>query len=278
MLKESQRLDRVIKQLKQEVEKLPEGKLISGSNGKYQQWFQSDGHFRKYIPKKNKKLIEALAVKKYLSYQLEDCENERRAIEFYLKHHKEDVGKTEKLLSDKSEYRELLSPYFKTKSKELQDWMQEPFEQNAQYNENLILKTISCNKVRSKSEVIIDTLLYINKIPYRYECALKIGKKKYYPDFTIKHPKTGTIYYWEHFGKMGDENYIRKTCSKLQTYALHGIIPSINLITTFETPEHPLSTEVVMKVLEEYFGVEPNQELMKMQFGVQEENQWEEIG
>jgi len=272
MLKEKSRLEKQVVELQRKIEKLPEGKLIKGRNGKYNQWFQSDGHYRKYIPKKKQNLAEKLAVKKYLSYQLEDLVNEKRAIEYYLRHHREDVGKTENLLSNDSEYRELLSPYFKTKSKELQEWMQEPFEQNSQYNEMLKLKSISGNIVRSKSEVIIDTLLYINKIPFRYECALKLGKRKIFPDFTIKHPKTGEIYYWEHFGKMTDEDYVRKTCSKIQLYSLHGIIPSVNLIMTFETPENPLCAEVVLEVIEKYFGLEENNDLMKMQFSELEVN------
>lgn len=158
MLKESLRLGKQIKRLKQDISKMPEGKIIHIHNAGYSQWYQSDGHTKKYIPKKKQELIEKLAIKKYLSYQLEDCENEKRAIEFYLRHHREDVGKAEKFLTDKSEYGKVLSPYFKTKSKELQEWLQEPFEQNPQYDENLIIKTISGNKVRSKSEVIIDTL------------------------------------------------------------------------------------------------------------------------
>mgnify|MGYP003305004056 CR=1 FL=1 len=267
MLKESRRLDEQIKRLKNLIENLPTGKLISAGNGKYQQWFRSDGHVRTYISKKQKELIEKLAIKKYLSYLLEDCENEKRAIEFYLKHHREDVGKAEKFLTNKSEYGELLLPYFKTKSKELQDWLQEPFEQNPQYDENLILKTISGNRVRSKSEVIIDTLLYINKIPFRYECALKLGRRTYYPDFTIKHPRTGKIYYWEHFGMMDDEEYIKKACSKLQVYALNGIVPSVNLIMTFETSENPLGAEEVMELIEKYFDIE-TEDAIKLQFGI----------
>ena len=267
MLKESQRLDKQIKRLKNIIEKLPAGKLISGGNGKYQQWFRSDGHVRKYISKKQTELIEKLAIKKYLSYQLEDCENEKRAIEFYLRHHREGVGKAEKFLTEKSEYGELIAPYFKTKSEELQEWLQEPFESNQQYNDNLILKTISGNPVRSKSEVIIDTLLYVNKIPYRYECALKLGRRIFYPDFTIKHPKTGKIYYWEHFGMMDEEEYIKKACAKLQAYALNGIIPSMNLIMTFETSENPLGAEEVMEVIEKYFDIETSEGGMKIQFG-----------
>jgi hypothetical protein len=266
MLKESRMLDVQIEKIKKKIEQLPEGKLLRGKNGKYQQWFRSDGHTRRYISKKNRDLIEKLAIKKYLSYQLEDCEKEKRAIEFYLKHHREDTGKAEQFLIEKSEYGELLDPYFKIKSKELQEWMQEPFEQNPNYHENLILKTISGNQVRSKSEVIIDTLLFINKIPFRYECALKIGRKTYYPDFTIRHPKTGKVYYWEHFGKMDDEEYVRKTFAKLQVYTLNGIIPSINLIMTFETSETPLDTEEVRGLIEKYFDVATDEGVMKLQF------------
>ena len=266
MLKESLRLGERIKYLKQEIEKLPEGKLIRSQNRKYEQWYQSDGHTKKYISKKNRELLEKLAIKKYLSYQLEDCENEKRAIEFYLRHRREDVGKTEAFLAEESKYGQLLAPYFKTKSQELQEWMQEPFERNPNYHKNLILKTVSGNPVRSKSEVIIDTLLFINKIPFRYECALKLGRKTYYPDFTIRHPKTGKVYYWEHFGMMDDEEYIKKACSKLQMYAFNGIIPSINLIMTFETSETPLGAEEVMGLIEKYFDVETDERIMMLQF------------
>lgn len=266
MQRESYQLSSQISKIRERIEKLPEGKLISSKNGRYRQWYQSDGHTKKYIPKKNKELLEKLAVKKFLNYQLEDLENEKRAIEYYLRHHREDVGKAESLLSMNSEYRELISPYFKTKSTVVQEWLQEPFEQNTQYNENLKLKSLSGNTLRSKSEVMIDTLLYVNKIPFRYECALKLGKKKIFPDFTIMHPKTGKIYYWEHFGQMSNEDYVRKACAKIQLYTLYGIIPDIDLIMTFETPENPLSTEMVMEKIQKYFEVESNLELVKVQF------------
>lgn len=266
MQKEYYKLESQISKISEEIEKLPAGKLVCSKNGRYIQWFQSDGHIKKYIRKKNRALLEKLAIKKFLNYHLEDLVNEKRAIEYYLRHHREDVGKAESLLSMNSEYRELLSPYFKTKSKVVQEWLQEPFEQNTQFNENLKLKSMSGNIVRSKSEVMIDTLLHVNKIPFRYECALKLGRKKIYPDFTIMHPKTGKIIYWEHFGKMTDEDYIKKTCAKIQLYSMHGIIPEINLIMTFETPEHPLSTEEVMEKLQKYFDVETSSEMLKMQF------------
>jgi len=43
MLKEKSRLEKQVVELQRKIEKLPEGKLIKGRNGKYNQWFQSDG-------------------------------------------------------------------------------------------------------------------------------------------------------------------------------------------------------------------------------------------
>ena len=78
-------------------------------------------------------------------------------------------------------------------------------------------------------------------IPYRYECELVLGKSTFYPDFTIKHPVTDEILYWEHFGLMEDKLYCQNAYRKLQVYADNGIIPGKNLIVTFETRNNPFS-------------------------------------
>jgi len=96
--------------------------------------------------------------------------------------------------------------------------------------------------------------LYVHKIPFRYECALNLGGITLYPDFTLRHPQTGEFYYWEHFGLMDDEVYSANTSSKLQLYTSCGIIPGIQLITTYETKEYPLSTETIEKTIDYYFG------------------------
>jgi len=95
--------------------------------------------------------------------------------------------------------------------------------------------------------------LYTNHIPFRYECPLILGDTTLYPDFTIRHPKTGNTYYWEHFGLMDNPTYSQNAYSKLQLYSTHGIIPSINLITTYETKNAPLGTDIVEKIIKHYF-------------------------
>ncbi len=74
-----------------------------------------------------------------------------------------------------------------------------------------------------------------------------------YPDFTIRHPKTGEYFYWEHFGLMDDPVYCKNTFSKLQLYTTNNIVPDINLITTYETRERPLSMEKIERIITEHF-------------------------
>lgn len=179
-------------------------------------------------------------------------ENERNALGFYLRHHSP-TGKSELLLTKPSEYEKLLNPFFVPLSKELSDWMHAPYERNMLHQESLLYKASSGNMVRSKSEMLIDMCLHTHNIPFRYECALQLGDSTLYPDFTLRHPHTGQYFYWEHFGMMDNLTYAENACSKLRLYSSYGIIPSIQLITTYETKECPLSTELIEKIIEYYF-------------------------
>lgn len=230
---------------------LPPGTLICSRNGKHFKWYQCIDHLKTYISKKNRHLAEQLALKKYLSLLLEDLSHEKRALQFYLDHHSESP-KAELLLKH-PEYKALLSQHFRTFSQDLSDWIDAPYERNPHHPEHLIHKSSSGNILRSKSESIIDMLLYINQVPFRYECALLLGEITLFPDFTIRHPKTGEIFYWEHFGLMDSPVYSQNVCSKLQLYASHGIIPSIHLITTYESKENPLDPDIVQKIITHYF-------------------------
>lgn len=96
--------------------------------------------------------------------------------------------------------------------------------------------------------------LFTAKIPHRYECELCLGNTIIYPDFTLRHPRTGDTYYWEHFGLMDNPAYCRTMANKLELYTKNGIIPSINLITTYETDNHPLSPETINRTIETYFS------------------------
>jgi len=251
MCLESKRLDEQIKMVEAQLKELPEGKLICKKNDKRYKWYRSHNGKQIYIPKKDRKLAEELASKKYLLHLREDLLHEKNAIEFYLRHHKE--SNVVKMLTDMPEYQELLSPRFKVLSQELEEWKNSPYDYNKNYPEGLKHKTAAGIIVRSKSEALIVMALYTNNIPFRYECALWMGEIVVYPDFTIRHPRTGKIFYWEHFGKMDDEKYANKAGFKLRNYIENQIVPGGNLITTYETKDRPLTMETVQNMIKEYF-------------------------
>lgn len=237
--------------MKLQLSSFPDGTLSCAKNGSHYKWYQQFDNKRIYIPKKNRPLAEALAQKKYLSLLLKDLSREKRAVQFYLEHHPNTLHSDSLLLHP--EFGSLLAPHFIPINRELSDWINAPYEHNSKHPEHLLHKSTSGNLLRSKSELIIDTLLYKNQIPFRYECALTLGKTTFFPDFTIRHPKTGDTFYWEHFGLMDDAEYAKNACSKLQLYTSHGIVPSIHLITTYETKVNPLGFDMVEKIIEHYF-------------------------
>ena len=58
----------------------------------------------------------------------------------------------------------------------------------------------------------------------------------------------------EHFGMMDNPDYCNHACDKIKLYCRHGIIPSVNLILTYETKQCPLNADKVEMILQEYFG------------------------
>ncbi len=242
------------------MKKLPEGKLICAKNGTRYKWYQTIKGKPTYISKSNRKFASQLAYKTLLSIQNENLTQEKRALELYLRHHPKKTWN--EIVTQKSpEFFNLLSEEIQLEFSNLsdesqqsvQDWINTPYEQNKNYPEHLIFRTLDGKTVRSKSENLICTFLYMHKIPYRYECALELGTTTYYPDFTIMHPVTGEIYYWEHFGMMDDRKYQEKFYSKIEDYVSNGIIPGINLIITCETKEIPLDSEQIERMIEIYF-------------------------
>ena len=252
MKNKNQKLKEEITELQLKLGECPEGNLNCVNNKGYYKWYRHKDNMQLYIPKKQRKLAEQLAVKKYMSALLEDKKREKEATELYLKHCVANDGLAEKLLSNK-EYQNLLSNYFRPVDSSLSEWMQAFYETNNKYPEQKILKSCSGHMVRSKSEMMIDSSLYIHKIPFRYEDMLALDDIILYPDFTIRHPKTGEYFYWEHFGLMDDPVYCKNTFSKLQLYTTNNIVPDINLITTYETRERPLSMEKIERIITEYF-------------------------
>jgi ATP-dependent DNA helicase RecQ len=97
---------------------------------------------------------------------------------------------------------------------------------------NKIHKTESGIWVRSKSEVIIANILYRSNIDFQYEEKLYYNTTQWKePDFTIRH--NGKVWYWEHLGLLGDEQYNENWQEKKQIFKDLGLFD--NVITTKES-------------------------------------------
>ena len=252
-MQERNRLEQQITSTKSQINSLPKGDFFCSRNGKYYKWYHTDGKHQTLIPKKQRTYAEQLVQRKYLLLKLDELKRKRDAINTHISTLDNIPNHAEQLFYKNEEYERLLSSMFAPDDQELLEWLQEPYEKNTKYPEQLIHKTLSGNYVRSKSEEIIDMALSVHKIPFRYECALQLGEIIVYPDFTIRHPKTGEIYYWEHLGLIDEPHYCNNALSKLQRYISYGLIPTHRLITTYETKECPLDSRFVMKTIETYF-------------------------
>lgn len=252
LLSRKKTLEEQIYKPNQKLALYPEGHLLCIKNGKYIKNIHVQDSKHTYIPKKDFAFVQKLAEKKYLSASLEDLKNEQTSIDSFLNHYQHHTSKVRQLMENPA-YRKMISASLKPLSDELAAWADEPYERNPSHPEHLKHPCLSGHLVRSKSEVLIDQTLFTHQIPFRYECALKCNDLTLYPDFTIRHPETGQFFYWEHFGMMDSPTYSQNAFQKLQFYSSCGYIPTINLITTYETKEHPLTMETIENLVRQHF-------------------------
>lgn len=242
-----------IKALEEKLKFLPTGKLLIVHNQKYVKWFLSNGRKPVYIPKSNQEFASQLALRKYFTEQLDFCRQKYSCLKDFLTLEQDNQAMLSNYLDSTSPYYNLLSPTLLSMNSDIVDWMNESYQTNTSHPEHLIHKTLSGQCVRSKSEAIIFNCLLTSNIPFRYECALILGDVTLFPDFTIMHPKTKELFYYEHFGMMDNASYRDHTYEKLKIYGNHGIIPSVNLITTSETSKSPLDSTQIQGIIDSYF-------------------------
>ena len=96
-------------------------------------------------------------------------------------------------------------------------------------------------------------MLKKNKIPYRYECALKLNNRTVFPDFTVLNVRDRKEMYWEHFGLLDDPDYLETSLAKVTAYELSGYYPGDRLIISFETTRQPLDMRLIEKIIALYF-------------------------
>ncbi|MGN0384847.1 MAG: hypothetical protein ACI4EX_03095 [Lachnospiraceae bacterium] len=249
---EINKLKSEITRLESEIAVLPPGKIYCTKSKNYIRWYQSDGHTSKYIPKLNKQLIRELIQKKYYILQKDYFQNELRILQSLLSKHFKNTDHSTLLLADFI-YQPFLIPTPHNKSYISCTWAKEDYEKSNLYPEQLEHPCKSGHIVRSKSEYMIDTALFEAGLVFRYECKLVLGDIILYPDFMIMHPVTKEIFIWEHFGLINRQSYASQAFDKLKIYSENNYYPNINLITTYETPKHPLTYAEIEQTIHRFF-------------------------
>lgn len=247
-------IQNIVKEANSVISKQEGNLVVSRCRGTIQFYHYHDNGKRDYIRKTNKSLLMTLAQKKYckqilkVSTKLLQFEEIRQEIK-----DKNIETAFEQLDSVIKPY---VTPFVISPETKINNWKTEPYKKSSKYPEGLKYKTDKGDLVRSKSEVIIANKLYKRNIPYRYECELKLNSKYIiYPDFTIMHPKTGRLFYLEHFGLMDNPSYVEVFLEKIKMYSQNNLLIGRNLLLTFESSAKPFDSEYLDILLNEYFGL-----------------------
>lgn len=235
-----------IPKLRRTIEKYPPGELVIYEQNGYTKWqiygADKSGEMQ-YVKKKDQAKAEMMTQKKIDCLRLQDLENELLCIDQYLATRCEPDWSS--IFGDGSHYKELIP--------KKSDWEYQPYRKKQGFQDSKYTPAPKGELVRSKSEAMIAYCLYENGIPYHYEEEYELFDILIAPDFTIKHPKTGELFIWEHFGKAEQKKYQGYLLSKLPIYLDSGFIPGKNFIMTFETQDEKLSIMKVNRIIQETF-------------------------
>jgi hypothetical protein len=249
-------LQRAIKQAEKDETAFPNGRLrITRTTRqiRYYNVVDSGDTTGQYLSKSKAKIIKQLAQKDYNKQFLKAARAEQKKLENFLnQYRKQQAETTFEGLSD--ERKALVLPYILPDDMYARAWQSRPFRPSSYKPEKKIYDTRRGEKVRSKSEAIIADMLLELGIPYRYEYPVKMHDGTIrYPDFTLLKVKTREIIFFEHFGRLSEEDYRKETIEKMDIYRASGIYPGKNLMFSYETEENPLDINGIRKMLVEAF-------------------------
>ena len=140
-------------------------------------------------------------------------------------------------------------PFVETDEAFVQNWLNNLFENTAFREDEKKFTTARGEKVRSKAELMIADILYREKVPYKYECPLRIGSRQLHPDFTILDVKNRKEYYWEHFGMVDDPGYAAGAIRRIACYSAVCANIGGDLIVSFESSDVPFDSVNVVSIL-----------------------------
>lgn len=242
-------LEDTVSAIKRRIEKYPSDnlKVKKEKSGFYYCLIDKDTGTLKYIKKEEINKARIIAQRDYDLDYLRLAEKEIKDIKRLLS------GGYTKLMencySGSNEGRKkLIIPYEMSAEDYIWKWVtKEYIAKNFKEDDYSAYYTEKGERVRSKSEVIIANLLNSMQIPYKYECPLQLGQVTIYPDFTLLDVRTKKEKYLEHFGMMGDSEYVADMMNRINIYEQNGIYFGTDLICTFESVKRPLNIGTLKK-------------------------------
>lgn len=232
----------------------PEGNIrIKGNRHCPQYYIKRQGDSKTaYLSKKDDAKIKALLQKWYNTKVLRLVNQEIKGLQYLLSRGKKIEAKIRDLYSaNPEEIKRHLIPYDISNDDYVEAWMAEEYPKMPMDEEAPVYITDRGERVRSKSELTIANALARERIPYRYECPLRLRSGiVVHPDFTVLCVSSRKVVYWEHRGMMDDVGYARKAIKKTKDYMNSGILLGKRLFVTEETQTAPLSTSEIKSIIE----------------------------
>jgi len=235
-----------------QLSKLPKGNLIIHNQYTRKYYYHSLNGKRIYLSKSQNELKKQLATKKYMQHCIHYLENALNMCALCLKQPVSSILPPARFLAEHPEIKQLIFNSNLTPDDKVNEWVKRPYEQTELSENPDSVRSAAGHLVRSKSECIIADALLYSYIPYRYEEPLLLRNFKYYPDFTIIHPRTYKKIIWEHLGMMDNTEYAKNNRRKIHHYIDNGFIPGDNLIITTSHSATDIDSMLVRKIIEGY--------------------------
>ena len=244
---------KTISEVEKKIAQLPVGWVNIRRVRERVYYYYSDGNTDdKYLTKDDATLISELLQKRYLKDVLKSLKSELAALEKMQEIYPETLS--EDIYDNLPEARKTgVEPIILGDGPDVRTWMNELYVRKSFKKGAPVFKTLKGDRVRSKSEMIIADRLYVNGIPYKYECPLKVGGKIIHPDFSIMRMSDHKIIYHEHCGKMDGKEYFNDLVDRINLYNQSGILQGNRLTFTFETSDTPFDVRVIDRLINEYF-------------------------
>ncbi|MBR3143556.1 MAG: hypothetical protein IKF09_10465 [Clostridiales bacterium] len=241
-------LSNTLDKLKNEAKSFPEGRVYVKHQENRYYYYLVNGDNEKYINKNNSDTIHALVQKAYVNDVIKASECEMKLIRNILNGYCADAP--EELFKNLPEARRKYASPVCFGNRFAYDWANEHYDRSPVTGGYITMKG---DKVRSKSEVIIADRLWLNGIPYRYECPLMVNGKIIHPDFTVLRLSDNKLIYHEHCGMADKNDYAENMVTRINDYNKEGIYLGDRLFLSFETSSTPLDVSVIDNLINTHF-------------------------